>query len=191
MNERRSIPRRKETINYWLKRSLGVLLALCLLVSTATMALAAGKSQLEDCWQVTPYCTSWIRAGFCATRTGAIIPTTASPVPNSSSSSNRGCGLTVRDAEAAKTITVTAPATYCLYAPLPMRSIGTARSYMLPTIPPPLRKPISLASMTDAVTRAASNHGLHCGSYQKNVTIHTLSPARITILCTEPILTAL
>ena len=89
----------------WLKRSLGALLALCLLISAMPMALAADKSELEDHWASESLLYFVDQGWLQGYKDGSYLPDNSITRAEFIKLLNRVCGLTERDDEAAKAFT--------------------------------------------------------------------------------------
>lgn len=89
----------------WLKRSLGALLALCLLISAMPMALAADKSELEDHWASESLLYFVDQGWLQGYKDGSYLPDNSITRAEFIKLLNRVCGLTERDDEAAKAYT--------------------------------------------------------------------------------------
>lgn len=89
----------------WLKRSLGGLLALCMLISLVPTALAADRSELEDHWASESLLyfadEGWLQ-GY---KDGTYRPDSKISRAEFLTILNRVCGFTDRDDEAAKKFT--------------------------------------------------------------------------------------
>ena len=86
----------------WLKRSLGGLLALCMLISLVPTALAADRSELEDHWaseSLTYFADEGWLQGY---KDGTYRPDSKISRAEFITILNRVCGFTERDDEAAK-----------------------------------------------------------------------------------------
>ena len=124
----------------------------------------------------TDYAASGKRGVKVIKEDGAIDFTTA---PFQAEAKDGAYVLTITATGYEKTLTVTVPATYYLYASLTYEEYWSGEGVYAADNTSSSQEADSRGEYDkggyDAVTRATSNHGLHRGSYQQDVTIHTES----------------